>query len=358
MSDKWMIYGANGYTGRLIAELAEKIGMTPVLAGRNKEALAKLATKLDFEYRIFTLDNPSEILNSLQDIDVILNCAGPFHITCAEIVEVCRQTKTHYVDITGEGAVFEIAKAGHEMNVAAGIVVCPGVGFDVVPTDCLAASLKERMPNAVSLSLGFQTEMKPSRGTLLTMLDDLGKGTLVRRDGHLQRVPFGKIQRAVNFGKDPTNAVSIPWGDVVTAYYTTSIPNITVFVPMPPGRIKFMAWLERRNNLLRRTGIKRLILNYVKRRVNGPTLEERGKNPAHVWGEAKDAQGNILIGRLETLNPYTLTLCSALMAVRFLLKYNGKGGYFTPAQLMGSQCVEELPGVKPMVFKKIETLGV
>ncbi|QCE33137.1 hypothetical protein FAI41_05735 [Acetobacteraceae bacterium] len=357
MRNKWMIYGANGYTGKLIAELSEKIGLSPVLAGRNVKALKTLAIKLDLEYRVFSLDQPQEIIHALQDIKVVLNCAGPFVITCAEMVAACRQTKTHYLDITGEAGVFEQAYAGHQENETAGIVVCPGAGFDVVPTDCLASVLKSAMPNATMLSLGFQTEMKPSRGTFLTMLQDLGKGTMVRHDGKIVRVPFGKIQRMVNFSQNPINAVSIPWGDVQTSYYTTGIPNITVYVPMAPGRVKFMAWLEKKNGFLTKTGIKRFIANYVKRNMSGPTLEQRGKNPAYIWGEVRDAEGNSVIGRFKTPNPYTLTLCSALMTVRFLLKYEGKGGYFTPSQLMGEKCVEALPGVTQMTLKRIETSG-
>lgn len=358
MANKWMIYGANGYTGKLIAELAEKTGMSPVLAGRNAQALQQLAVKLDLEYRLFALESVEEITRELSGIKVVLNCAGPFCITSEKMIEACRRAGTHYIDITGETAVFASAYAGHAKNEKAGIVVCPGAGFDVVPTDCLASVLKEAMPSAVSLSLGFQTEMTPSRGTLLTMLKDLGKGTLVQHEGQLKRVPFGRLQRAVNFGQGPVNAVSIPWGDVVTAFYTTGIPNISVYVPMTQGRAKMIAWLDKQNALLTKIGLKKLLENYIKRRVSGPTLQARDKNPAYVWGEARDAQGNIVVGRLETPNPYSLTLCAALMAARFLLKYEGKGGYFTPSQLMGNKCVEELPGVKPVKLKKIETLAV
>ncbi|MGB2993743.1 MAG: saccharopine dehydrogenase NADP-binding domain-containing protein, partial [Paenisporosarcina sp.] len=136
MTQKWMIYGANGYTGALIARTAVAQGMKPILAGRRKEEIHTLANELGLESRVFSLNEPDQVTSGLREIDLVLHCAGPFSATSAPMIEGCLEMGSHYLDITGEISVFEHA---HELKQAkraedAGVVLCPGVGFDVIPT--------------------------------------------------------------------------------------------------------------------------------------------------------------------------------------------------------------------------------
>ena len=232
-----LIYGANGYTGQLAARRALDLGMRPILAGRNEAALQALGSELALPVRVFGLDEPDAIVRGLKDVNAVLHCAGPFSATAQPMIAACLRTGAHYLDITGEIDVFAYA---HSCDAAArkrGIVLCPGVGFDVVPTDCLAAMLKEELPDATELILAFDAGGGPSRGTALTSVEGLRSGGRVRRDGKLVRVATGFRTRRFAFPKGERAAVTIPWGDVYTAFVSTGIPNIEVYMAMPPRLI-------------------------------------------------------------------------------------------------------------------------
>src|SRR5215468_2000691 len=139
----WMIYGANGFTGRLVAVEARRQGLQPILAGRRSGPIESLVDDLGLLARVFDLDDARAAAAALADIAVVSHCAGPFSATSAQMIGACLTSRTHYLDITGELPVFLAAQRQHADARAAGIVICPGVGFDVMPTDCLAAVLKE-----------------------------------------------------------------------------------------------------------------------------------------------------------------------------------------------------------------------
>jgi short subunit dehydrogenase-like uncharacterized protein len=149
----FLIYGANGFTGSLIAHEAVARGQRPVLAGRNAAAVAALARDVGLEYRAFALDDPGKVVEGIRGMQAVLHCAGPFAHTYRPMAEACLQAGVHYLDVTGEVAVFEGLAARAAADKAAGVMLLPGVGFDVVPSDCLAA-LKRRLPSATHLALG------------------------------------------------------------------------------------------------------------------------------------------------------------------------------------------------------------
>ncbi len=121
-----------------------------MLSGRNEQAVKSIADGLQCEYRTFDLTG--DFSSQLSDIKTVLHCAGPFMYTAVAMAKTCIATNTHYLDITGEISVFETLKRLDEKAKAAKITVMPGVGFDVVPTDCLSLFLKEQLPNATSLN--------------------------------------------------------------------------------------------------------------------------------------------------------------------------------------------------------------
>src|SRR5262245_11210920 len=204
---KFIVYGATGYTGSLIAREAVRKAMHPILAGRSRERLASLAGELGLEHRAFSLDSPDAVADGLRDVHTLLNCAGPFSCTARPMADACLQTGTHYLDITGEADVFEALAARDAQARAARIVLLPGVGFAVVPSDCLAVHLKRRLPTATRLALGFQSAGRLSRGTALTALERVAGGGLVRENGLLKRVPAAWKTRVIDFGKGPARAI-------------------------------------------------------------------------------------------------------------------------------------------------------
>ncbi len=176
MQFKWMIYGGNGYTGELIARDAVKRGLKPVLAGRNRDKVEALGRELGLETRVFGLDDQVRLLAQIKGHGLILHCAGPFSATATPMMEACLRVNAHYLVITGEIAVFEHAQSLSERARAAGVVICPGVGFDVVPTDCVAAVLKNALPDATHLALGFDSRSSFSPGTANTSIERHGAG--------------------------------------------------------------------------------------------------------------------------------------------------------------------------------------
>ncbi|KTD77170.1 saccharopine dehydrogenase family protein [Legionella waltersii] len=339
----WIIYGANGYTGELIARSAKEKGLDPIIAGRNGPAIHSLAKELQLKSRVFDLSDPQQLMKHLSDVKLVLNCAGPFSATSPSIIKACLQTKTHYIDITGEISVFEYAHQQRQFAEAANVVLCPGVGFDVIPTDCLAAQLKQLLPDANYLALGFDSNSAMSPGTAKTAVEGLAFGGKVRMNGQIITVPLAWKTRQIDFGRGEKLATTIPWGDVSTAFYTTAIPNIEVYIPMSPKRLSLL----KRVNWLRwllKLGFIQKFLKSQAAEQKGPNSEELQNQVTYVWGEVKNAREVSITMRFKTANGYALTVAGSLAVAEYLLNNTVEGGYKTPSQLMGSDFISKLPG--------------
>jgi short subunit dehydrogenase-like uncharacterized protein len=343
---QWMIYGANGYTGELTAREAARRGMQPVLAGRNRQALQALGDELGLPVRVFGLDAADEIAAGLSEIDIVLHCAGPFSATAGPMMDACIANACHYLDITGEIDVFALGHSKHEQARQAGIVMLPGSGFDVVPTDCMAAMLKARMPDASHLVLAFEAGGGPSPGTAKTSVEGLGKGGRARIDGELRRVPLAWRVRFFERDGEQRLAMTIPWGDVYTAFVSTGIANVEVYMAVPPATVKRLRRLRWLGPLLGTGPVQRLLKKQVAGKVRGPSESTRGRTGCVVWGEASNPSGRTERLRLRTPNGYELTVTASLGIVdRLLSDPPASGGYSTPSMLMGPEYVLSLPGV-------------
>ncbi len=339
----FLIYGANGYTGELITRYAVERGMKPVLGGRNAAAVGELAARNGLEYRVFSLDDREKVDAALQEVEMVLHCAGPFSITSRAMVEACLRNKKHYTDITGEIAVFEACARVDERAKAAGIMVMPGVGFDVVPSDCLARHLKDRLPSATHLSLAFYGMGRISHGTQATMTMNVGAGGAIRKDGVITPVPAAWKTREIDFGEVTKTGVTIPWGDVSTAYYSTGIPNIEVYTVIPPKNLtmlklsRYLGWLL----------ATKPFQDYLQKQIpsGGPSDEERAKGRTLLWGEARDLNGNRVESLMQGPEGYTLTALAALNIAQKILDGNFTPGCQTPAKAYGADLVLEIEGV-------------
>ena len=341
----WMIYGANGYTGRLIAVEAARRGMRPVVAGRNQQEVEDLAAVLDLPSRCFDLAESARLERELEEVDVLLHCAGPFSATGLPMLQACLASGCHYLDITGEIDWFEQAWSMSDRARRADVVVCPGVGFDVVPTDCLAASLVERLPAATELTLAFAAGGGPSPGTARTSLEGMAKGGRVRRDGKIQKVPIAWKTRTIPFARGPRKAVTIPWGDVFTAWVSTGVPNIEVYLAASPAALRQMRMLRLLRPLLAAGWLRDRLQRRIDARVSGPDEEQRRRNGTEVWGEVRSADGRSITGTVTGPNGYDFTVLGSLGMVEQVLSYRGEGGYFTPSLLAGAGFAATLPGV-------------
>ncbi|NNF51842.1 MAG: hypothetical protein HKN59_05320 [Gammaproteobacteria bacterium] len=339
-----MIYGAYGYSGRLIAELAAERGLRPVLAGRDGARLARLGERLALDTLTVDLARSKQLLDAVSKCHTVLHCAGPFSATARPMLEACVAGRTNYLDITGEISVFEAAHALDSAARDAGIVVCPGVGFDVIPTDCVAAQLKEALPSATHLSLGFDSRSILSPGTAKTAVEGLAQGGCVREDGKLRQVPLAYRTRRIDFGDGEKLAMTIPWGDVSTAFYSTGIPNIQAYIPASPRLVKQTRRLNYLRGLLGLGFVQRILKNKAKKSMTGPDNEALQKSQTYVWGEARDDAGNIKTARLVTGNGYKVTAHGALGIAQHLLGSDQPGGFYTPSKLVGSDFISKLEG--------------
>src|SRR5437868_4912015 len=339
----WMIYGANGYTGQLIAELAGQRREAPILAGRSADKVRPLAERLGFPWRAFGLERPD-----LPDVRLVLHCAGPFSSTSRPMVDACLAARSHYLDITGEVEVFESVFARDAEARERGVVLLPGTGFDVVPSDCLAASLKQRLSSATKLELAFASLGRASPGTLKTSIEAIPHGGLVRRGGKLVRVPPAFEVREIPFADKRRTAMSIPWGDLATAWRSTKIPDITVFAAAKPSAIRAARLTRFTAPLLGLAPVQLFLKSRIERNVQGPAPEERARGGAQFWGCVRDGSRSVEM-TMTIPEGYTFTATAALECTKRVLASGINAGAWTPSLAFGADFAASLPGVRVAV---------
>lgn len=351
MKDSFLIYGAYGYTGQLITELAVKKGLKPILAGRNPQKIQELAAKWGLSYLSFDVSDKKQLCQALNKVKAILHCAGPFSLTTPQVLEACLETQTHYLDITGEIEVFEFLAKQHQQAQKANINLLPGVGFDVVPSDCLALFLKKLLPDATHLELAFMGLGGVSRGTALTMALNIDKGGAIRKDGKILPVETAFETKSIDYGFKKAMSVTIPWGDVATAYYSTQIPNTKVFMAQTPKVIAMLKNSKYFNWLLGMDWIKKIIKTLIEKRITGPNQEQRETAKSYLWGQVSNEKGEIKQARLSCPEGYTLTAITALLAMEKLLNNAFPTGFLTPAMAFGEDFILEVEGVKREIIE-------
>jgi short subunit dehydrogenase-like uncharacterized protein len=368
----WLLYGAYGYTGRLLAREALERGHRPILAGRRSEALVGLREGLEeegvegaegLELRSFPLSDPGALRRGLEGVGLVLHAAGPFIETGVPMMEACLEAGAHYLDITGEVPVFEAAFERGTRARARGVVLMPGVGLDVVPTDAVASRLAQALPGAVRLELALQSPGRPSAGTLRTVVEGIPRGLLVRREGVLRGAWPGArgFRRQVDFGPvagdgspagriGGTRRVSpYPWGDLSTAFRTTGIPDITCYMATSLLQARALPiLLPVLRGVLAVPMLRRFVRGWVGRGPDGPSAEQRATGRVRVWGRVEDAAGGSAEQVIEIPEGYRFTALAGVRAVEAVLgSANGRRGR-TPAGLLGAEWFFALPGVAPV----------
>jgi saccharopine dehydrogenase (NAD+, L-lysine-forming) len=344
----YLIYGAYGYTGELIARRAVDRGHEPILSGRDNKKVERLAAALDLPAQPTTLTDGFRLRSILSDVDAVLHCAGPFVHTAFPMVEACLDTGTHYLDITGEIDVFEGLMARSPDAEAAEIMLLPGIGFDVVPTDCLAKALADEVPSATDLEIAFVGQGGVSQGTLKTAVEQMGMGGLVRREGQVVEVPPGWATRTVDFGDHPRPVISIPWGDVATAGHSTGIPNITVYTYLPKLGRRLLRWSRYVQGLLGWRPLQQLLQRLVEAYVPNPSPETRRTGHTLVWASVRDEDGHTHERRLRGPEAYTFTARTAVQAAERIRNGTVPAGYQTPATAFGSDFVFDVEEVEQL----------
>ncbi|SCW78437.1 MULTISPECIES: trans-acting enoyl reductase family protein [unclassified Pseudomonas] len=315
-----LIYGAAGYTGRMAAERAKALGLRFEIAGRNHARLVALAAQLAVPYRVFDAD--ADAAGSLSGISVLLNFAGPFAHTAEPLMRACIKAGIDYLDITAEINVYRVAERLGAEAVSRNVMLLPGVGWDVVPTDSLAVHVAKRVEQPFALSIALQVPGSMSRGSAMSVSEIMGAGVLARVDGELVETPDA-TPRHFDFGEGPVLCVPLSFGDLVTGWHSTGIPNIAMFVHIagdafPEGDLSQMP--------------------------DGPTQAQREAHPARAVIEVVGVDGTIVRSVIETVNGYSYTPLAAVEAARRVLTGDRLAGFATPARVFGGGFAESIEG--------------
>jgi short subunit dehydrogenase-like uncharacterized protein len=342
----FLLYGATGYVGRAAAQLAVDRGLQPILGGRNGPALEEQASDLGVEYRVSSVDDDANLDVAMRGTPVVLNCAGPFIETAESILDACLRTNTHYLDITGEPPVYEMASDRDAAAKRAGVMLLPSAGFDVVPTDCLAAYLKQRLPTATALTLSFRAKgpagMPP--GTLNTMIEMIpyGSNKQHRVDGEVV-VASTRKTRMIDFGDGEELASMMTWGDVILAYKSTGIQDIENYLVLHPETVNQMDLVDRIRPLFKVP----LVRDMAKKQLRGgATEEERDQTATAVWGEVTDGAGGVAVARLHGPEAGLVwTAAAAVGIVQRILGGDVTPGFQTPSTAYGPDLIFDVDGV-------------
>lgn len=345
--EKVIVYGSYGYTGKLIVEECKTKNLSVILSGRNEEALKKQSEQSGYPYTTVDIDDHTGLVNLLNEGKVVIHCGGPFRHTAKKMADACLETQTHYTDITGEYEVFELLAGYDEKGKQVGITILPGTGFDVVPSDCLALHLKNKLPNATHFQLAFtMSKGGLSRGTKKSMTEGLGYGGKIRKNGRLTSLALGDKTLEIDFGAFKTPTLCIPWGDISTAWRSTGIPNIEVYTGATPGMIKNARRSRYLNWLLRMKWVKRMMLKQIDKKPGGPSEEKLLTGKSYLWGKVWNEHGEQAEARLETVSGYLLTAKTSVRIAEKILNGNFKPGYQTPAMAYGENLIMEIEGSK------------
>jgi len=344
---KILVYGSYGYTGALIVEHAMQEGLSLILAGRDEKKLRAQAEKYKLEYRVFGVEDAAALDAALQEVDAVLHCAGPFVLTFQQMAEACIRNKKHYVDISGEIEEFEALAQMDQAAKQAGIMLLPGGGFDVVPSDCLIAYTAHKLPNATDLKLYIKSIGSGiSRGTARSGIENSHRQGRIRRDGKIISVPNLYDSKAVDFGRGPSRLISMGWGDVSTAYYSTGIPNVTVYMGFPKAMISMMKFTKVAGPLL----YTRTARNFIKWLIGiffapGPSREKNKTGFSLLIAEVSNGTKTIR-AKLRTPEAYHLTALTSVEIMKRILAENYKAGFQTPSKVYGADFILEFPEVE------------
>ncbi len=334
-----LIYGATGYSGRLLAAHAASRGLRPIVAGRSAARVEALAAQIGAEARVCSVEDAPRLRETLAGVACVLHAAGPFSATAGPMLDACLATRTHYLDITGEIPVFELCEMLGPRAREAGVMLMPGCGFDVVPSDCLAAHVAARVPEPHTLRIAIDALGTPTRGSAKTSVEMLGAGCLVRRAGRIVALPPGSLQRDFDFGFGPARCAGAPLGDLVTAWHSTRAENVEVYLRAGVGMRAMLRASGPLAPLLRLRPVQRGFQGLIGAMPEGPTEEERTTLRGHVVAEAIGAGGETARARLDTPSGYHLTMLAGVEIARRVLEGGAKPGYQTPATAFGADLV-------------------
>jgi short subunit dehydrogenase-like uncharacterized protein len=340
----WVIYGANGVTGRQVLAQALKQEQRPIVAGRDAPAVRNLANHHGLEAAIVSLDDRAALEALLRRSSRVLHTAGPFSRTAAPMLEACLASATPYLDMSGELDVIAATIARDAEARRVGIPLVAAAGFGVTAGDCIAAHVARRRPRAKSLLIGVDARNRHrSAGAVLSRLDVLAAGGAWIERGALVR---GPIAHRRFHGPPPGSQtfIAAPMGEAISAHRTTGIPDVVAGIPVPRAVAPFMRWLAPPLQVLARGPLLRVLVT-----KNGRDTEAAEAAPpktplrSTLWARASDDEGSTT-SVLETGEGYAFAAAAMVLAAR-MVGERPLVGSFTPAAAFGPDFVLQIDGV-------------
>jgi len=339
-----LIYGATGYTGRLIAGQLRHSRCHLVIAGRTPRRVQALAGELGVTGRAIALAGPQALDQAFDDVDVVINAASPFALTASRLIESCLRTKTHYLDITGELGVFRTAFGYDEAARKRGIMIMPGAGLGVVASDCLASHVAGLVANAKYLRIALLRPDSFSRGTFRSAIGLANSRVSIRRNGRLMSLPVGRLQRAFDFGNGEKESVAVSWPDVFTAYHSTGIRNIEAYFEADFASRALYHLGAGVADTMQLNPVKNLIDAIARAWPEGPPEVQRRAEKCVIVAEAEDSWRQVRSARLTTPDGYSFTAEAASAIALRAARGDFLSGFQTPARVYGADLALEFKG--------------
>lgn len=339
MPHQLMLYGATGYTGKLIARAAAERRLHPILAGRDAAKVKAVAEPLGLDYRAASLNEGDRLGDALRGVGVVLNTAGPFSATAETLCDACVRRGIHYLDVSGELAVFERLHARDLEARARSVMILPGVGFVVVASDCLAAHAARQLPDAYRLRIGISRIDYVSRGSMKTVIDLFSDGVAIRRNGLVESIPVGSLERTFDYGRGERMSTVLTAPDVLTAFITTEIPNVEVYFEATPFDRIGARTIGAFAPVLRTAPWQLLLKAQAQLLPEGPSAPARQSGERTIVAEVEDLSGRRVRSRLRTPDGYTLTVATSLAIAERVLRGELVSGFQTPARVYGADFI-------------------
>ena len=351
-----LIYGATGHSGRLIAARARDLGIEAILAGRSAERLDPLGRQFGYRWLAFGLDQPLRIDAALSEAAVVVNAAGPFAQTALPLVQACLRTGTHYLDIAGELPVFQRAERHHQQAERLGVMLMPGASFFITATDCLAAHVSRRCPQALYLRIATIALDAPSRGTARSMIENIHGSVSIREAGALATMQVGRARRQFDFGEGPRWCSAVTAADVFTAWYTTGIRNIEAYASLTPLQASGYELTAMFAAPLRLPPAGYALKAIAGLLPAGPSATSRAAARHVLVAEVEDPWQQIRSTRLTTPDGYEFGCEITVAIAQRVLAGDFRPGFRTPAAVYGADFILEMGRVVRTDFDRAEAL--
>jgi short subunit dehydrogenase-like uncharacterized protein len=294
------VYGASGYTGRLVAAELRRRGAEAVLAGRNPAKLEMVAEELGARFRVAAvpLDDAAGLRELLEPCSAVIDCAGPFLRHGEPVLAAAVDARTHYLDTTGEQPymrmVFERYGPRAEQR---GVALVTAMGFDYVPGDMLSALVAEGMGDLDEITVAYGVRgFVPTRGTSSSAIEIMRRSGVEWRDGDWVATsglrPGGSWSFPPPVGRQAT--VRWPAGEQITVPRHVNTRRVTtllgagMLVPAPLGRVVPLTVMPLQ--LALRTPLARVAKAVINRLPEGPSDAQRAAVRFAVACEARAGQ--------------------------------------------------------------------